>query len=36
MKFIGHSVDGVLEFGFAMDILVYRIGFLHAINRVEI
>ena len=36
MKFIGYSVDGVLEFAFAMEILVYRIDFLHASNRVEI
>ena len=36
MKFIGYSVDGVLEFAFAMEIIVYKIDILHESSRVEI
>ena len=36
MELKGYSVDGVLEFSFAMGMLVYRIDFLHASRRFEI
>ena len=36
MELKGYSVDGVLEFSFAMAMLVYRIDFLHAGHRFEV
>ena len=36
MELKGYSVDGVLEFSFAMGMLAYRIDFPHASNRVEV
>ena len=35
MELKGYSVDGVLEFSFAMGTLVYRFDFLHASHRFE-